>query len=226
MNFFSKRESKTTQLGLAENDKLRCAVWQQDSEIIDVQWHSRSANMSEIPLQAGSFSQKFTIIRPLPHQYIWRRTLFLPLQFPEKDIHKQVIQILKQQIPLPIDTLSFDYYCERQTESMRIKLIIYAIRKNYIKPLVSEKISVYLDCELHCYLRAFHYFLPESRDDIPLNSYHLNDISFQVKNEEMQINPKESLYQYHIEQIKLPDEILDKKLYLQALGASLWNGKG
>lgn len=224
MNFFSKRESKATQLGLAENDKLRCAVWQQDGEIIDVQWHSRSANMSEIPLQAGRFSQKFTIIRPLPYQYIWRKVLFLPLHFPLQDIHKQVVYILKQQVPLSINELSFNYYLEQQVNLKRMKLVIYAIRKIYINQFIFERQQIHLDCELHCYVRAFQYLL-EDKYDIYDCSYQLDDFSFQFKSEELIIEPKESIYQYRLEQLEIPEGIVDKKLYLQALGASLWNGK-
>ena len=103
--------------------------------------------------------------------------------------------------------------------------MIYAIKKEYIDSLLLDKCSVHLDCELHCYLRAFHYLLPESQENTPESSYHLDYLSFQFKDDKLIIEPKESLYKYIINQINFSGDILDTHLYLKALGASLWNGK-
>ena len=223
--FQREKSREMVQIGIAENEQYCCMVVQKEGQILDSQWHLTPYKLQNLLLQVVHFSQNFTIIRPLPYQYIWRKYVFLPLDIVEQDIHKQVIYILKQQVPLPIEQIAFDYIWEEQVSAHRIKLVIYAIKKEYIDSLLLDKFSIHLDCELHGYLRAFHYLLPVSQENIFESSYHLDYLSFQFKDDALIIDPKESLYKYIINQINFSGDILDTHLYLKALGASLWNGE-
>lgn len=194
------RKSKSTlQIGLAENKTHRCFVWLMN-EAAQFEWQPRSEPFY-LP-QAVSSAQKFAIIRPVPEQYIWKKIVFLPMEYDELMIYKQIIQILKQELPLELHQVHFDYQVELKAEKKAQKISLFALRKSYSEAL-SSRYPTILDSELHCFHRALQFLKPEQSFASEALEEHISAID-------------EALF---------PANILDKHCYLIALGASLWNGK-
>ncbi|KAE9540422.1 hypothetical protein A1D26_01685 [Ursidibacter maritimus] len=156
--------------------------------------------IDDIIKQAVSSDEKFTIVYPIPADYIWQKILYFPSYLNPQQQYKQAIQILKQELPIPLTEVYFDIQSSLDTKSNRIKTTIYVLKKSYGEPFLGKS-NVILDNELFCYVRGI----------AALNETDQEHLS-ELQNKD-------------IEQLSFPENILDKKLYLIALGASLWNGK-
>ncbi|MGX2950110.1 hypothetical protein ACWIUA_04260 [Ursidibacter sp. B-7004-1] len=158
--------------------------------------------IDEVIKQAVDLSSKFTIVVPIPNHYIWQKTVYFPTHFNSQEQYKQVIQILKQALPIPVSQIYFDVKSHQEENHNRIKTTIYALRKSYADPLLSKP-NMILDNELFCYLRGVLF----------------------LNNSELQTESINQIHNIDIDKLSFPENTLDKKLYLIALGASLWNGK-
>lgn len=225
-------------LGLSEDEQYYCLV-KNHAEKFSIHWQKKSDGLALLLskiLQQGddAFSQKqaqvhpsFNLIRAIPYQYIWRKTLFLPRTLNEMKLHQQIIRVLKNEQPLTIDRLYFDYQRLPCQENQLDKIVIYAINKDYAQNL--NDFNSILDCELHCYLRGLLYLNNQYSSDKPP--------CFSFKGKIVQFSETEILFSQNAEDcMYLPDVDIDitdislkpneaKQLYCLALGASLWNGK-
>lgn len=222
-----KKPLPTTVLGLSEDEQYYCLVkneakkftafWQQKSEGLEM-------SIQKI-IEKATVNEPFTLVRPIPYQYIWRKTIFLAKKLDELQLHRQIIQILKNEQPLAIELLNFDYQRLPSSNSNLDKITIYALNKNYGESL--NQFNTILDCELHCYIRAIFHLNPQFDNPFPSFSFKQKIVQF-TESELLfpQIEPENYIHlsDISISDIDIPSDEA-KQLYCLALGASLWNGK-
>lgn len=207
---FSK--SALPRYGIAFDGKNYCSIYRQNNNF-QVQWFSdESSLLSSIPVNSE-------IVYAIPHQHIWRKVLFLSEQYPQKDLLPKIIQILKQELPLPLEEVYFDY----QTQKLQngIRLAVFALRSTFNTPFQSQQ--AIWDCELHCTARALLQLNNQSVKDIELFYFPFNNQFFNFQTDGIHFSPDiPQEKQLTMELADIPNE--KKQLYLNALGASLWNG--
>lgn len=205
-------KSTPQRYGIASNGTHFCAVCFQNNAL-QVQWFDNEQQLiAAIPPTAE-------IVYSISHQHIWRKVLFLAKQYHNKNLLPQIIQILKQELPLAIEEVYFDYHIQHLTNGIRLSL--FALRKNFAVPLQSRQ--TIWDCELHCIARALLHLNQQSFENIELFYFPLKTQFFHFQNDGVHFcstaDPAKSLTA-HLPEI--PNE--QQSLYLSALGASLWNG--
>lgn len=215
MSFFHRKKThnstKNRHIGLSEDNERYCLVHFLTGEPTTL-WQEKPYSVQDFYQQAVGNVADFTIVRPIPHHYIWRKYVFLPKQRDSALIYRQVIQIIKQELPVPLTDIYFDYTLCPHPESDSLRVVIYALRKTFAEPLIFSPNTI-LDCELHCAQRALHFLNPETE----ATSYQLGDLHFQFKTNALEISTT-----------PLHDSPLNHKadpLYLLALGAALWEGE-
>lgn len=230
---------KNKQIGISENRQYRCLVgqleqiprviWQDIQEPFEIglqQMLTRKGCFSNSEAEEVSkFTQpfmdntkpKFTLIRAVSHHYIWRKRVLLPLVDSEQLIYKQVIQILEQELPLPIEQVYFDFKIKQQMEKQLTQITLFALRKAFADPLLSEYPTI-LDNETHCYWRGFHYLFPKLENHF----LKIDSLNFQFNSNGLTLSEEDN--GIDITTLDFPEKILSPHLYLSALGASLWNG--
>lgn len=222
--FSSLKKRDAVQVGMSENEQIRCFVWHDNHQRYS-HWEQNTAPFD--PTQAVSLPEKFTLIQAVPNHYIWQKTLLLPFEpslnkrtQKQNELlrYKQIIQILKNELPIALDEVYFDTIIETQAEKNTQLIELYALRKHYAHSRLNTR-STALDSELHCYARGLSAYL---QDPSPYY-YALNDLIFHFVDQRIEIlkHPIDSPL-FNSEQIDFPKNTLDKTLYLIALGASLW----
>lgn len=214
-------------LGLSEDEQYYCLVKNQ-AEKFSTFWQKKSEGL-EMDIQKiiakEIVNEPFTLVRTIPYQYIWRKTIFISKKLDEIQLHQQVIQILKNEQPLAIELLNFDYQRLPSSNTNLDKITIYALNKNYAESL--NQFNNILDCELHCYIRGIFHLNPQLDNNFPCFSFKQKIVQF-TESELLfpQIEPKDCthLANIMITDINIPSDEA-KQLYCLALGASLWNGK-
>ncbi|WP_301098970.1 hypothetical protein [Otariodibacter sp.] len=226
----SKTMNVPIQVGISENDHYHCIVYIHEGSIVNF-WRDKSKSLASILVDIQNNepllkSKKLTIIRPVSHHYIWRKYVFLPYHYSDAMCYKKIIEILKTELPVSLDDVFFDYYLERNKSTSAIRIIIYALRKEFSKSLLTNKRTI-LDCELYCYLRAFHYLSTFPYDMVHKNYYKFRNYIIQFQLDKLLIQENnDALNVLTIEHINNKfKHILDTDIYLLALGACLWNGK-
>ncbi|TLU75263.1 competence protein ComA [Mannheimia varigena] len=222
-----KKPQQPTILGLSEDEQYYCLV-KNEAQKFHTFWQKKS---NGIKISIQQFIEKvtankpFVLVRTIPYQYIWRKTIFMSKNLDEAQLHQQVIQILKNEQPLAIELLNFDYQRLPSSNSNLNKIIIYAINKNYAKSL--DQHNCILDCELHCYIRTIFYLNPQFNNKFPCFSFKQKIVHF-TESELLfpQIEPEDCIYLSDLpfSDIDTPSDEA-KQLYFLAFGASLWNGK-
>lgn len=202
----TSKSIKNQQIGLSEDDSRYCLVHLQ-AETPTILWQEKPYSAELLCQQAAGNLKNFTIIRPIPHHYIWRKSLFLAKQANQDIIYRQIIQVLKQELPITLEEIYFDYLLEPIAESDSVRIVIYALRKNFAQPLMLNTATI-LDCELHCAQRALHFLYPESTE----NQYHFRGKTVQFK-------AHEPIFSDASQGLGKNDD----PLYLTALGAALWS---
>lgn len=212
MSFFQRKQTPTSlknrYIGLSEDNERYCLVHFLTGEPTTL-WQDKPCSVLDFCQQAVGDLAPFTIVRPIPHHYIWRKYIFLPKLRTPSLIYRQVIQAIKQELPVPLTEIYFDYSLAEQPDGESVRVIIYALRKSFAEPLIVTPNTV-LDCELHCAQRALHFLQPESEAE----AYQLRDLHFQFKTNSLEIGtapPKEESLHSNAD-----------PLYLLALGAALW----
>ncbi|MGX3012793.1 hypothetical protein ACWIVY_02725 [Ursidibacter sp. B-7004-1] len=203
----SHNATHNQKIGISYNEHSICCCINQNKHSLAI-WknvctsYSVIEQIDEVIKQAVDLSSKFTIVVPIPNHYIWQKTVYFPTHFNSQEQYKQVIQILKQALPIPVSQIYFDVKSHQEENHNRIKTTIYALRKSYADPFLSKP-NMILDNELFCYLRGVLF----------------------LNNSELQTESINQIHNIDIDKLSFPENTLDKKLYLIALGASLWNGK-
>lgn len=229
--FSSSKKGSITQIGISENRESRCFVWQEKGQL-QVHWEKNLAPLDRhfhqtAPLQAVTFPEKFTLIRAIPHHYIWRKKIVVPLEQGlnakqkkqnETRHHKQRIQILRNELPIALEEVYFDTVVEINNAKNSQSIALYALRKQYADPLLISKTTI-LDCESHCYARAIQHLTENYADYV----HQFNDLSLNITEKSIEILHEETQRKhFDLNMLSLPDNLWDKSLYLTALGASLW----
>lgn len=197
--FFSQTPPNVQAFGLAENEDYYCIVNAQTATP-QLFWYPKPM---DLPTLVATFNATFKKkknnarskwIRPIPSAYIWKKTLPLIQEQDQNALFRLVIQTLKQELPLPIEAVYFDFYCqsEKQTESKSSnQLHLFALRKAFADPYILN-LDTILDSEQHCYQRGKDYLLQTQPSITDITEY------------------------------PFPDTILVPELYVLALGAALW----
>lgn len=209
-SFFRKKSSKNLQIGIAENESTYCLIYFEQAHPIVI-WQTKPFDIQDLLQQAVKNSQNFTIIRPIPYHYIWRKTLILPQDIEGISLQQQVLQTIKQELPIPLTEIYFDTLQSLLNEQSLIKIHIFALKKSYADPLLLKQNTI-LDCELHCYQRGLLYEDNENKID----QFQLHNKQFEFKNNGLEISPLHHPISVEQEQ---------RNLYLTALGAALWTAK-
>lgn len=222
-----KKPVSPTILGLSENEEYYCLVKNQ-AEKFSTFWQQKSEGL-EMAIQkiiaTETVNEPFTLVRTIPYQYIWRKTIFISKKLDEIQLHRQVIQILKNEQPLAIELLNFEYQRLPSSNNNLDKITIYALNKNYAESL--NQFNNILDCELHCYIRGIFHLNPQLDNNFPCFSFKQKTVQF-TESELLfpLVEPKNCIY---LSDILITDTDMQsdesKQLYCLALGASLWNGK-
>ncbi|QLB44177.1 competence protein ComA [Mannheimia pernigra] len=226
----SKKPLQPTIIGLSENEQYYCLV-KNEENTFNVFWQKKregleSAIQTIMQKDMAKSGKKFSLVRAIPYQYIWRKTVFMSKNLDEIQLHRQIILILKNEQPLAIELLNFDYQRFPSSNNNLDRIIIYAINKKYAESL--NQFSSILDCELHCYMRGLFYLMSEY-DTKKSFSFSFKEKICQFTETELyfyEIAPEDCI---HLSNISITDIDIqsddDKQLYCLALGASLWNGK-
>lgn len=203
------------QYGLSENQDGYCLVsYFQDQ--IEVEWGKQTNELLK------NLEPNSRLIYAVPAHMIWRKICFFPKHYDESLIYRKIIQILSQSLPIPLSELYFDYHI--QILETRIRVALFALRQKDWTEKNSDRKAIF-DCSYYCSLRAIHYLLNLPLENIEQYSYHIQHKFLQFKSDRLIICDSE------IEQSQLltlnsneQEGIVSNDLYLQALGASLWNG--
>ncbi|WP_373766202.1 hypothetical protein [Glaesserella sp.] len=216
------------QIGISENADQFCLVYIKDDKVHSL-WQQKPYDYNLFIRQAVRFLPKFTVVRPIPYQYIWRKYLFFPAHYTLPTLYQQVIQCLTQELPIPIEEIYFDYIIEKQPENPVIRVAIHALRKNYAEPLLTHSPTI-LDCEYYCFLRGFHHLYTEPFEDIRQHRYLIGEHVVQFKSDKLTVSEKtpqdeDAADIFRFTDLALSNDTPDPFLFISALGACLWNGK-
>lgn len=203
-----KKSSKLPQIGIAENENCYCLVYFEQERPMII-WQTKPFDIQDLLQQAVRNSQDFTIIRPIPYHYIWRKILVLPQDIEGISLHQKILQALQQELPILLTEIYFDTLQSLLPEQNLVKVQIFALKRSYADPLLLTQNTI-LDCELHCYQRGLLYENNESNID----QFQLHNKQFEFKNNGLEISS--SSQATSAEQEK-------HNLYLTALGAALWS---
>ncbi|MDG6881972.1 Uncharacterised protein [Phocoenobacter uteri] len=243
-----KPKSTYRKVGISHNENYFCAVVKNNQQY-DVQWYNKSQfRLSEIFNQLELANKKICKIYAINDRFIWRKYLFFPANYSTEMLYRQMITLLKQELPIAIEDIYFDYQILLQPENNLKKVILYALKKD-CQQFENKDKTIILDSEIYCYKRGLtHLFKLDENLNEAENGYVFQDQIIQFKQQEFcqtaienseQISDCKRLYFFEnlqkipkikeCELILLPslDEktIRDPYLYLTALGATLWNGK-
>lgn len=217
--FTTPKSAESVSIGVAEDDFHYCIAYLEANELM-VNFYPKSTALSDIlsalPI---SLTAKKQIIRPVPYHYIWRKYLLQPQTHDQEAIFRQAVQTLKQELPIAIEEVYFDYQAAQISSQNMTQIILYALRKRFAEPLLLN-IDTVLDCELHCWQRGVHYFLKEA----PQNGqvYAFKEKFFAFKLNELAITLDTNEPYLRLQDLNLPDNILSPELYILAVGAMLW----
>lgn len=220
MSFFMRKKSlqnpKNDQIGLSEDEHRYCLVHFLTGEptaLYQEKQPDAALSLTEFCQQAVGNLASFTIVRPIPHDYIWRKYIFLPKQADSSLIHRQIIQVIKQELPIPLTDIYFDYSLFPEADGKSVRVIIYALRKSFAEPLMLSPNTI-LDCALHCAQRGLHFLQPEAE----ASHYHFQGYRFQFQRNGLELNRTE-------ERSDCLSSEADP-LYVLALGAARWRKEG
>ena len=222
MRLFNKKPPLI--MGIGENDQYFCLIYEKEGDV-HTYWQEKPCRYEELLKHAQKVTKNFIAVRAVPHRYIWRKYLFFPAYYSEEQTHQQVIRYLKQELPLPIEEVFFDYSSELLDTPQALRVSVYALRKDYSEQQIGDTPTV-LDCELHCMLRGIHYLDNRPAGKLEENSYEMGENWVQFKQDELliQSQPIPNTNQFSVFGLDYSDEIYDAEVYVSALGAALWNG--
>lgn len=236
-NLFSKSKIQPTLIGLSEDKERYCLV-KNEAGNLSLFWHSKQTELASLLEQAPHFklghfypqtnklNRTFLIVRPIAHSYIWRKTVFLSKSLDDTQLRRKVLHILKNEQPLSLELLNFDYQTFQSNHPHLNKIVIYAVRKSYAEQFT--EVPCILDCELHCYMRAIsHFYHKQPIPEFPCFKFQHQIVQFSENNLQfLDTEPENCIHLPKIAAIESEMDLASQHLYFLALGASLWNGKG
>ncbi len=222
----SKSKCQPVQYGLSENDELYCLVKNAQGELSTFWFRKSHGSLADFLAQPGQYSSKFTLIRPVAYPNIWRKYTVIP-NGDEQAVYRQVIQILTDELPVPVSELYFDYQTELDRSQNKLELAIFAMVKKVSDEMIINP-NTYLDCEIYCYLRGVSHLLNTPKEHLNQHIYTVKNQIVEVKKSGLFISPKSphsAQPTMDLENIAFDSSVLNRELFIVALGASLWNGK-
>lgn len=206
-----------TYWGLSENDDFYCLVRSPHcGGNIDPIIQPKSVEVAEW-LDEMRDENRHNIMRCVPFDYVWRNYFTLPCRS-HAEMHREIVEIIKRELPIPIDDVIFDYSYQNSYDNRHYHVAVYAIRKNLADELQCLP-SMTLGCQFFAMFRAYRYFIPGS-------CWHERVI---CQNRQMTLTlnglitepiPEGETYPFNV-----PYPEVDPQLYLSALGSSLWTSK-
>lgn len=217
LKFFTKNVQKPLFIGIAEDEWHYCIAYFDTNQPI-VNFYPKSTALSEI-LESLPLIDKRQVVRPVPYHYIWRKYLIQPPIKDQDAIFRQTVQTIKQELPIAIDEVYFDYQASMIPEQNLMQIIIYALRKRFAEPLLLDSDTI-LDCELHCWQRAITYLFKKQTDKTPIYAFKGKYIEFKLN--ELSVQSSCTGSYIDITELNLPKNLISQELYILALGAALW----
>ena len=225
MSFFTlllnKKSSIPLKVGIAENNEYCCLVHFQDGQE-HVIWQKKPIDLEVLIKQHFQSSVLSHLIRPIPYQYIWRKHYVTANTHSQTTQHKQVLQMIKQELPIPLEEMYFDFTTTEIPNQSVKRVSIYALRKAFADPLIINKQTV-LDCELHCWQRGIHSLLNNEQQTPKMFNYVYQNKAFTFKENELIFCPEIPEDAISLENLCLPSEVIHPEIYVLALGAALWH---
>lgn len=224
----SKNPPKIAQIGVSQNAEKRCIVLQvpkgieRESVVI---WQPLSAvyepeitactpkNLNDEVIaalnadfsaqQAVSFCEKIAIIHAVPAAFIWQQSAPFPAHLSLDNLYRQLLFYLKSHLPIELSQVYFDFHCEPSAPAAREQIVyIFALKKSYAKPLQQAKTAYPIGNQL-----------------MPMANVRLDSALFcQARGEKWLENQAQAEQGDDFSTLSPADQTL----YLQALGASLW----
>lgn len=222
----SKRKFQPVQYGLSENDELYCLVKNAQGELSTFWYHKSQGTLTDFLAQPGQYFPRFTLIRPVAYPNIWRKYTVIP-NGDEQAVYRHVIQILTDELPVPVSELYFDYQTELDPSQNKLELAIFAMVKKVSAAMLINQ-NTYLDCEIYCYLRGVSHLLNTPKKHLNQHIYTVKDQMIEVKKSGVVVSPKlpdSTKPTIDLDNIEFDTSVLNRELFIVALGASLWNGK-
>ncbi len=235
-------------IGISQNEHYFCIITNKNQNV-KVKWYQKSQFLlNDVLTQIEVKKTNVYKIFATNDQFIWRKYCFFPKDYSKAMLHRQIFEILKQELPISIENIYFDYQIFSQDSKELNKVIIYALIKNNQISINIDNTTI-LDSEVYCYKRGLDYVfhLDENQDNAEIGYFFKNSIiQFKpqeycqtfIENEVQMTDCKRLYFLKNLQ--KMPDitscesiglsieneqEILDYELYITALGATLWNGK-
>lgn len=210
MTFFSDKNRRIP-YGLSENTTHYCLVHIENGEPIAL-FQSKPYDINALwPAQAQ-------LIVAQPAHTIWRKTIFLPDTLPKYAVHQQIIQLLQQSLPIPIENLQFDYQIQPLDQALKVS--VFALRKQEIVP--PPDFSPIIDCQRHCISRALLFLHHIPFEDYDKYSYRIDEHYLYLEHNEWRISHTPLEHLSCLENPNRDPAIPDPVCYLHALGAALW----
>ncbi|MDP8078553.1 hypothetical protein [Phocoenobacter skyensis] len=237
------------QVGISQDSHNFCVVVVKNQHI-QTQWFQKEkTSLLDISVALQDKKSNICKIQAISDRFIWRKYLFFPDHYSNEMIYRQIIALLKKELPIPLEDIYFDYQIMLQQSENVFRVLVYALKKSD-SILMNDKKFVVLDSEYYCYQRGIHYLA-----ELPLEEscreqgYFFKDRILQFKQAEFCQTPitkasqithckrvltlekmqnLEEIEGSEIVEVTLSEnqQIVDPYLYVIALGASLWNGKG
>ncbi|WP_303818423.1 hypothetical protein [Actinobacillus minor] len=219
--FLNKKSSIPLKVGIAENNEYCCLVHFQHGQE-HVIWQKKPIDLTTFIKQQFQPHTLSHLIRPIPYQYIWRKYYVTANTHSQTAQHKQVLQMIKQELPIPLEEMYFDFTTTEIPNQNVKRISIYALRKAFADPLIVNKQTV-LDCELHCWQRGIHALLNNEQQNQKMFNYVYQNKAFTFKENELIFCPEMPEDAISLDSLCLPSEVIYPEIYVLALGAALWH---
>lgn len=212
-------------IAYAEGENYICCAVDAHIGIPEVLWLEKPQTNQQLLAYSDTISNNYRIIRPIPHQSIWRKVIYMPEHYTEAQIGLQAIATIKENIPLDLKEIFCDYEVEPVPEKKAYKVSLFAARRD-----LSEKYAItpdtVLDCELHCFFRGYHQLNPTASKDFANNRYYCRGVEFQLLPSGIEITPRDKPSEgcLTVEDITFPEvfQIKEKEAFVLAIGAVIW----
>ncbi len=240
-----RRKLVDKKIGISQNEKYFCIIIKQNQKL-KLKWYKKSEfSLNNLLSKIAEKNVNAYKIFAINDHFIWRKYCFFPKDYTKEVLHRQILEILKQELPTSIENIYFDYQIFSQPKSEVNKIILYALIKNNQIALNIDN-STILDSEAYCYKRGLDYLFQLDEQE---TGYLFKDYILQFKAQEycqthiehqakitdckrlyflknLQKDPKLNACENIGLSITQDQEMIDETLYITALGATLWNGQG
>lgn len=209
----------------AEGENYVCCLIDAHMGIPHIVWMDKPQTNQQLLEYAQMVSDNYRIIRPIPHQAIWRKVIYVPKHFTPAQIGVKALATIQENLPIGLKEVFCDYETEYVPQKKAYKVSLFATRRDTAAKYAVTPDTV-LDCELHCFFRGYHALNREADIDNPNNRYYCRGVEFQITRDGFEITPKAQPSEgcFTVEDIVFPEdfEVREKEAFVLAFGAMLW----